>query len=454
MSHEALEPGRSTVYKLPARPSDTLRSLRFAAFFRDYTGTAFSVRTLDGWSWSSATLRAPAFVATFRSRDRLDAVIGDASEATLGRIFLDGDLDLQGDLFALLSVAEYTLRHSDGLSGNLIQTLGRFTAEFSRRLRPGRRHAVIPNWHCVPCPTDLPLPFFESWLGSLLAHSCALFRSPDEDFLTAQYNALERACAFLALDRGDRLLDIACGWGSFLLHAAQHRGADAQGLASSERQAEVAADRIGRSGLQRRASVECRDLRTAPWRAESFDKIADIGIFEQVQSSSLAGYLACMHNLLVPGGLLLLHRMTSARSAGGPSLRSLDPDLVFQPLSSEIATAEAAGLDVVAVESLNQEYEQTLRVWIDRLRQAWMRDKAAAPDPVADCARGRRTWLLYLVETATNLQTGDLQVHRLLLRRPAHTRTAAPLRNAWRLGPRSFGSASAVHRHTAGSTTH
>ncbi|HEX3662815.1 MAG TPA: class I SAM-dependent methyltransferase [Acidobacteriaceae bacterium] len=430
MSHEALEPGRSTFYKVPVRPSDALRALEFTAFFRDYRGTAFSVRTLDGWSWSSSTLRTPAFVATFRSRDRLDAVTGDATEATLGRIFLDGDLDLQGDLFALLSVAEYTLRHSEGLSGSLIQTLGRLSMEFSRRIRPGRRHGVLSSWHCVPCPTDLPVQFFESWLGSLLAHSCALFREPDEDFLSAQRNALERACAFLTLERGDRLLDVACGWGSLLLYAAQSRQAEVLGIASSEHQAEVAAERIGRSGLLRRCSVEHRDLRAAPYRAECFDKIADIGIFEQVKPSGLGGYLASMQNLLVPGGLLLLHRMTSARSAGAPALRSLDPDLVFQPLSAEIASAESAGLDVVAVESLAHDYEQTLRVWIDRLRQGWMRDKMRDKSVAHD--RGRRAWLLYLVETATNLQTGDLQVHRLLLRRPVCRRGATlPFRASW-----------------------
>lgn len=430
MSHEALEPGRSTVYKLPARPSDALRSLEFTAFFRDYRGAAFSVRTLDGWSWSSSTLRAPAFIATFCSRDCLDAVTGDATEATLGRIFLDGDLDLQGDLFALLAVAEYTLRHSEGLSRSLIQTLGRFSAEFSRRLRPGRRHSLLSSWHCVPCPTDLPVQFFESWLGSLLAHSCAVFRDPDEDFLSAQRNALERACAFLALDPGDRLLDVACGWGSLLLYAAQSRQADVQGIASSERQAEVTAERIGRSGLQRCCSVQHRDLRAHPFRAESFDKIADIGIFEQVEPSGLSDYLVSMHNLLVPGGLLLLHRMTSARSASAPAPRSLHPDLVFHPLSAEIATAESAGLDVIAVESLSHEYEQTLRVWIDRLRQACIRDISTALD------RGRRAWLLYLVETATNLQTGDLQVHRLLLRRPQRNRPAT-LRPALSTRPRS-----------------
>lgn len=417
MSHEIAERGRTVRYKAPARPSDSLRSLQFSQFFSEYHGAAFAVRTIDGWAWASGSVRAPAFVATFRTRDQLDAVIGDARETTLGRIFLDGDLDIQGDIFALLAVAEYTLRHAEGLSGNLIRLLARMRVDLSKRLTPWRRHAAVQNWHCAPCPLDLPVEFFESWLGSLLAHSCAMFRKPEEDLESAQRNALERACCSLRLDRGDRLLDVSCGWGSLMLHAAAHCGADVQGITSSDLQAEVAAERIGRTGLGRRCAVECRDLRRTPYRAEGFDKIADIGIFEQVASADLGEYLACMQQMLVPGGLLLLHRMTRPRTARAPQSASLPRDLSLEPLSREMETAEAAGLEVLSVESLQREYEQTLRVWIEQLRQSWTRTTAEAVN------RGRRAWLLYLVEMAANLQTGDLQVHRMVLRRPQRART-------------------------------
>ena len=418
MSHESVEPGRAVVYTLPARPSDTLRSLQFSHFFRHYHGTAFSVRTTDGWSWSSSLLHDPAFIASFRNRERLDAVIGDATEATLGRIFLDGDLDIQGDIFAVLSVAEYTLRHSEGLSGNLIQTISRLTLEVSRRLKPGRRASPLQNWHRSPCPLNLPVEFFEPWLGNTLSHSCALFRKSEEDFAVAQQNALEYTCDALNLGRGDRLLDVGCGWGSLLLYAARHSDADVQGIASTELQAETAAERIVRGGHARRCSVACRDLRVSPYRPEAWDKITDIGIFEQVAFADLADYLSCMHQLLVPGGLLLLHRMTRARASRGPSICSLHPDLFAESLSRELDTAEACGFEVIRLDCLQRQYEQTLRMWIDSLRQSWFREMCHPSH------REYRAWLLYLVEAATNLQTGDLQVHRVILRRPSPARMA------------------------------
>jgi cyclopropane-fatty-acyl-phospholipid synthase len=411
MSHESTEPGRGVVYKLPARLSDKLRSLQFDQFFQRYHGTSFSVRTADGWAWSSAALRPPEFVATFRTREELDSVIGDAREATLGRIFLDGDLDIQGNIFALVSVAEYTLRHSDGLSSNLIQTIGRISFDFSKRLIPGRKTTAAPNWHRSPCPLDLPAEFFEPWLGSRLGHFCAHFNNPEEDFESAQRNAYTRVCGWLALDRGDRILDVGCGWGSLLLYSAEHHGADAQGITSSEMQAATAMDRICRRGLEWKCAVSTRDLRTSPYSAEAFDKITDLGIFEQVSFFDLGKYLTCMRKMLAPGGLLLLHRMTRSRGSG-PIIRSMHPDLLSEPLSKELEIAELVNLELLNVETLQREYEETLRVWIARLRQNWISEIARR------FSREYRAWLLYLVEIATSLHTEEIQIHQILLRRP------------------------------------
>lgn len=417
MSHEITEPGRAVVYNLPSAFSDTLRTLQFDQFFSGYEGSAFSVRTLDGWSWSSSALRPPEFVATFRTREALDAVIGDAKETTLSRTFLDGGLDIQGNIFVLLSAAEYTLRHSEDLSNNLIQTVGRISSDVSRRLIHGRKSSTARNWQCAPCPLDLPVEFFEPWLGSHLAHFCAHFADRDEDFALAQQNALERACGLLELGGSDRLLDVGCGWGSLLLYAGDHYGADSRGIASSELQVEAAENRISRSGLAWKCSVECRDLRTDPFSAKSFSKITHLGIFEQAPFSDLDKYLACMQKMLLPGGLLLLDRMTRSRDCGAIA-RSIKPGLPSEPLSKELEMAECAGLELISADNLHDEYEQTLRVWIEHLLRNWMRE-ASRP-----FGHGYRSWLLYLVEVAASLRAEELQVHRVLLRRPRNARAA------------------------------
>lgn len=417
MSHEIIEPGRAVVYSLPSAFSDTLRTLQFEQFFSQYAGSAFCVRTLDGWSWSSSAVRTPEFVVTFRTSDALDAVIGDANEATLSRMFLDGGLDIQGNIFVLLSAAEYTLRHSEGLSSNLIQTVGRISLDVSRRLIHGRKGAASRNWHCAPCPLDLPVEFFEPWLGPCLGHFSAHFRDSDEDFDAAQRNALERACGLLDLGGCDRLLDVGCGWGSLLLYAAERYGADSRGIASSGLQVQAAEDRICRSGLAWKCSVESRDLRTAPFRAKAFSKITHLGIFEQTHFPDLGKFLACMQKMLIPGGLLLLDRMTRAHDCGVIA-RSIQPGLPSEPISKELELAECAGFELISAESLRDEYEQTLRVWIDHLLRNWMREGTRP------FGRGSRAWLLYLVEIAAALRAEELQVHRILLRRPRMDRAA------------------------------
>lgn len=433
MSHEALIPGKA-IYKLPARPSDMLRTMQFSQFFQQYRGAAFTVRTQDGWQWSSramtgpAAARPPAFIATFSSRDRLDAVIADAAEATLARVFLDGDLDIQGDFSALLSVAEYALRNAEGLSGTLIHHLGRLSVDLSRRLKPGRKSAPARNWRMAACPLNLSPDFFDSWLGPLLSHACADFsgKLPDPAeidasiFAAAQQQSLDRICRALAVEPGDRLLDFGCGWGALALRAAQRWSADAVAITACPEQAEAAQERLGRlmrSGqglpaLSRRCSIAVRDLRSSPFRSETFDKIADVGLFGQVSSADLPECLAAMTRMLVPGGMLLLDRVTSSPGARSPRIVPFHGELSLQPLHRDLEAAEGAGFELVSVASLQPDFELTLRVWMRNLRRSWKRD-LAQPD-----GRGCRAWLLWLVETAANLQTAGLQAHRILLRRP------------------------------------
>jgi cyclopropane-fatty-acyl-phospholipid synthase len=400
---------------MPDLPSDRFRALQFSEFFDAWRGPAFAVRTLDGWSWSSAGFREAAFVVTFRSRACLDAILHDGAEAALGRTFVDGNLEIQGDISALLSAAEYTLRHSEGLSGGLIRTIRRIALEMARWLTPGRGFRPTSGWHCAACPLDLPAQFFETWLGEELVHSCAVFRTEGEGFEAAQRNSLERTCARLELERDDRLLDLGCGWGTLSIYAAQEHGATAQGIASSTAQAESAAERIARSGAGWRCSVECRDLSRRPFRDESFDKAADVGIFEQVPAADLGRYFGRVSAMLVPGGMFLVHRLTRSAEAAADA-GAIHTNLKPEPVSRELDAAEAAGMEIVSLESLEAEYRRTLRIWIRQLRQA--------PHPI-ETHRAHRAWMLYLIATEAALETGHLQVHSMRLRRSSRRRAGS-----------------------------
>lgn len=437
MSHERVGSKRTVAYSMPSLPSDALRSLEFANFFQQYRGMPFAVRTADGWQWRSSQVRPAVFTATFRSRERLDAVINDSTEANLGRAFLNGELDAQGDFSALLAIAEYVFRRSGRLAGGWGSMIARASLDLSQRVRSVRRHSGVKSWRSPACPWELPVQFFRHWLGPCLSHSCAQFGGPEESLEIAQNNALDRVCQLLEMEWGDRFLDISCGWGSLLLHSAANYRVDAQGIASSEEQAATTTSRIHQHNLERQCSVMCRDLRTTPLRPETFDKIADIGLFEQVGFRSLRDYFLCARRTLSPGGLFLLHRMV--RPTEMPSHKStwLNADLFpnGEPgsLSKELEAAASAGLEMRSVENVRENYEQTLRVWISMLQ----RDPECHASHAS--ARGYRRWLLYLLEVLTSFQAGDLEVYQILLRRPSESvsstgmRQSLPARRWWEM---------------------
>ncbi|HEX5236336.1 MAG TPA: class I SAM-dependent methyltransferase [Silvibacterium sp.] len=422
MSHQTIGPERAVLYTMPSLPSDVLRTMEFDQFFEGYHGAPFCVSTRDGWRWSSAGFRPPVATVVFRSRSKLDGVINDAGESTFGRFFLEGELDIQGDVSALLSVAEYVLRHSGQLSRTLVHTLVHASLELSRRLKTGIRGRGITNRSLIKESADLPVKFFEQWLGPTLGHFCARFESTEENLERAQRRSLDAVCDALELERDDRLLEIGCGWGSLLLHSAAQYKTNAQGTAWSAEQAEAINGRIRANDLQMRCHAEYRDLRAAPYPRASFDKIAEVGIFEQVDYRRLREHLVLMRRMLRPNGMLLLHRITRSPEVKPHKNASLYSDMFLEgelaPLSKELEASENAGLEVCSVQNIGRDYERTLRLWIQKLQRSVQNRGAFS-------SRGYRVWLLYLVDVAAAIQAGDLQIQQLLLRVPACQNQAA-----------------------------
>lgn len=427
LSHETIGPERAVIYTMPSLPSDVLRSIEFDQFFESYRGAPFSVCTKDGWRWSSADFRAPVSTVVFRSREKLDGVINDAAESTFGKFFLEGELDIQGDMSVLLSVAEYVLRNSGHLSRNLVHTLIHASLELSRRLRTGIRSHALPDQALIKSACNLPLGFFEQWLGASLGHFCARFQKPEESLDQAQNNSLEAVCKMLELDREDRLLELGCGWGSLLLHSAAHYNANARGTAWSPEQADAINDRIRELDMQYRCDAEYRDIRVSPYRDAAFDKVAEIGIFDQVDSRHLREHLASLRRTLAPDGLLLLHRMTRSGDIKSHKNASLHSDMFLNgelaPLSKDLEAAEYAGFEIRSVENMSKDYERTLRLWIQKLQ------KAAQYTAAHPSARSCRVWLLYLVDVTTALKAGDLQIQQLLFHVPSRQKRVWPVQN-------------------------
>ena len=418
MSHETIGGEGRCIYTMPALPSDVLRYREFQHFFKEYRGASFSVQTKDGWSWSSRSAHRPEFTATFSSRAELDALINDSTEDSLSRMFLEGKLDIQGDLVVVLSVAEYVLRHSSGLSRSLIGTISRATRDWLRGLRNNHRSSSSTALRFSACLSTLPVEFFQPWLGPSLGHFCAQFHNSKESLQDAQQHALEHVCSALKLDECDQLLDMSCGWGTVLIHAVSEYGVRGRGWAFSEQQAATIRKRLRQRNLHWNCVVECRTSAQPAATRQGFDKIIDIGLFDHVAHFSFGSYLESASHTLNPGGMLLMHTTTRRPGAGckARELPHLEPD-GFGPLpllSTELQIAESSGYQILMVEDLSEHYQRTLHHWIEQLQ--------CYAAPLAKAAnREFRSWLFYLLDSAAKLDVGEVQLEQILLRRASES---------------------------------
>ncbi len=401
------------------------RTNLFNGLFHDYQQPAFLMRALDGWSWRSSKTQRPACTIILKTPGALRALLQNPSQLTLGEAFIDGDLDIEGDIFSAFPIVEHLL----GISGNLqSNALGLLTHSFSDAVefwRSGSRHSLARDRSAIARHYDQSVEFYRPWLGDSLVYSCAYFRSPNDCLELAQENKLELICRKLRLSKGDHLFDIGCGWGSLILRAALQHGAEAYGITLSRAQAAVATRRITQARPGPKCRVEFLDYREVAKSHGPFDKISSVGMFEHVGRSNLKQYFDTVFGMLKPGGLFLNHGI--ARSASfSPRKDSFINEHVFPDgelvtLSEAVRLAESAGLEVRDVENLREHYEQTLLLWVERLQG----NSRAILKTVSE--KTYRTWLLYMAGSAAAFQRGDIAIYQILFLHPQHGQSSLPM---------------------------
>jgi cyclopropane-fatty-acyl-phospholipid synthase len=385
--------------------------------------------------------------------DALGRLIWPITPDALAEGFLRGDLDIDGDVGAAIEVGQSL--DPRALNAGDVRRLIRFGLEVRRgasagstprlsrsaRLR-GRRHSRARDLAAVRFHYDVGEDFYRLWLDRRMAYSCAYFERPDDpatDLDAAQEAKLELICRKLDLRPGQRLLDIGCGWGSLVIHAAERHGVEAIGVTLSERQASEANRRAAEAGLADRVRAEVRDYRDlAP--LGTFDAVASVGMFEHVGATNLRAYFQAAWDAVTPGGRFLNHGIATTerrRRSGSPSdprrnsrfvERYVFPDGELVPVERAIAVArEDVGFELLDVQLLRPHYALTLRAWVDRLERSWEAAVAAAGTEVA------RTWRLYMSGARLGFERGELDVAQLLLARPLVDGSPAPrpLRPWW-----------------------
>jgi cyclopropane-fatty-acyl-phospholipid synthase len=282
-------------------------------------------------------------------------------------------------------------------------------------LRPrGRRHSVERDKRSVTHHYDVSNDFFALWLDESMTYSCAFFSRDGSSLEAAQRAKLDLICTKLALEKGERMLDVGCGWGSLAIHAAREYGVSVTGITLSEPQARLARRRADEAGVGDRVEFRVMDYREL--NGEPFDKIASIGMVEHVGSVQIDEYAATLARLLRPGGQLLNHGIARLRvgdaEAGPFSERYVFPDAAPLHLSRIQTAIERAGLETHHVEGFRMDYAETLTHWAQRL------DANIEQAERLVGAERIRIWRLYLRAARNNFTSGFTSVYQVRSSRP------------------------------------
>jgi cyclopropane-fatty-acyl-phospholipid synthase len=277
----------------------------------------------------------------------------------------------------------------------------------------GRLHSLGRDRHAIGHHYDISNRFYELLLGPSLVYSAAAFALDDEPLESAQERKLESICTRLRLQPDERLLDIGCGWGSLLLHAARHHGARGVGITLSDAQAELARRRVRESGLSDQIEIRITDYRTL--RDGPFDKIASIGMYEHVGLANYVAYARKVRSLLREGGLFLndgIARLFSAAPRRPTFIsRYVFPEGELHPLGALVGSIEQAGLEPREVSSTREHYARTLRRWYKNLQ----RHRAEAEAEIG--SERLRVWQLYILVSALGFDDAEISNYQVLAER-------------------------------------
>jgi cyclopropane-fatty-acyl-phospholipid synthase len=362
----------------------------------------------------------------------------------LARAYVSGHIDLDGDMYTALARMASVQRSDLGAAERLqlLRQLGGPRVLLPRippppqevrvRRRPlmGRRHTKGRDASAISHHYDVSNTFYEWVLGPSMTYTCACYPSEDATLEEAQDYKHDLVARKLALRPGMRLLDVGCGWGGMVMHAAREYGVKALGVTLSERQALWARQAIEDRGLSDLAEVRHLDYRDVI--ETGFDAVSSIGLTEHIGKAQLPGYFAFLYGKLKPEGRLLNHCITRiddnepARRARGFINRYVFPDGELEAPGYLVSLMHDTGFEVRHEENLREHYAKTLAGWCVNLDEHW--DEA-----VAEVGQGTaRVWRLYMAGSRLGFERNQIQLHQILgVRLDENGLSGMPLRPDW-----------------------
>jgi cyclopropane-fatty-acyl-phospholipid synthase len=353
------------------------------------------------WNGTEVALgTAPVVTLRIRNLTALRHLL-DPSLASLGRAYVEGDIDVEGRTADVVDVAARLAEHGPEAGKGL-----RRSVRMVRHTREIDAAAIAYHY-------DVSNEFYAHWLDAQMVYSCAYFRSPEDNLETAQAQKIDHVLRKLRVSPGDRLLDVGCGWGALVIRAAERFGARALGITLSRNQYEYARERIDAAGLAERCEVRLEDYRDV---AGKYDRIASIGMFEHVGLKNLRGYFTRIKELLADDGTFLNHGITSTDPdsaetpwGGGEFIeRYVFPHGELPHVSLALKEMSAGGLEPVDAESLRRHYALTLQHWARRFEDAGEELAVIAGD------KRYRIWRVFLAASADGFARNRMSLYQVL----------------------------------------
>ncbi len=298
-----------------------------------------------------------------------------------------------------------------------------------RRLLEGFRHSRTRDAGAIHHHYDVSNRFYELVLGPSMTYTCAAFPSFEASLEEAQAYKYDLICRKLGLRPGMRLLDVGCGWGGMVRHAAREYGVQVLGVTLSKEQAAWGQAAIEAEGLADLAEIRFSDYREV---AETgFDAVSSIGLTEHIGVRNYPAYFAFLRERLRPGGRILNHCITRADNTAKVTTgqfidRYIFPDGELTGSGRIIATMQDAGLEVRHEENLREHYAMTLAAWCENLVQNW--DQCVQEVGIGTA----KVWGIYMAGSRLAFERNEIQLHQVLGVLPdANGASGFPLRPTW-----------------------
>ena len=390
-----------------------------------------SIRLWDGSSVSLCQEEKPPYYVSISEAGVLGSILRKPTAETVARHYASGRIDIGGgDLIEIGEAVRPRGSSRKALKGvrkgKLIQhALPLLFAKLKKEAdlkhgyasdEVGRKEEQRNNKDYIQFHYDVGNEFYRLFLDPEMQYSCGYFKDFGNSLEQAQLDKLEMICRKLRLQEGETMLDIGCGWGGLICHAAKHYGVKAHGITLSQEQHDLCVTKIEKLGLKDRVTVALCDYRD---HQGSYDKIASVGMYEHIGIANIPHYFRKIRSMLRDRGVMLNHAIArrakssrkkarKIRSERKLLLKYIFPGSELVDVGHTLQAIELAGFEVHDVEGWREHYAYTSRHWCKRLSK----NKERAIELVGE--ERYRLWVAYLAGVSFGFADGGMRIFQVV----------------------------------------